>query len=443
MARVSRLAVLAMLCGAGVGSSLVACNALTGVSSLGTCTDDCAALMAGSEGGSGSEGGVGSEGGTPGVDAGPQLPLTCTGNETACAGTTLGQCMNGMWLKTTCPELCLNGKCDSWPSCRNAAGTGCGVGAGTSCCETALVPGGMFSRRNGFGGLTNATVSPFALDKYEVTVGRMRAFVDAGGGVQATAPALGAGANPHIAGSGWHTEWNVFLPANGTTLRTSFAKANGTWTDAPGAHEHLPINNVSWFVASAFCAWDGGRLPTYAELNFAGAGGSEQRQYPWSSSPNDNTITISRAAYNCAYTAPAKNCPSSYCSDSSSTPCDTTTCVSPASCVYPSCTGCAFSDIAPVGALPTGAGKWGHFDLSGNVAELVVDVDGLLMLPCMDCARLPPVNVHGPQGNPRLDTNFLVVAGSWDGTAASLHTSSFTTTKDDLVDSGIGFRCVR
>ena len=240
------------------------------------------------------------------------------------------------------------------PSCKELTAV-CGPKRSDDCCKSLPVPGGTFNR--GYDGVLYndashpATVSDFNLDKYEVTVGRFRAFLNAGLGTQKTPPAEGSGAHEKIAGSGWSSRWNAHLATDTAALKAALKcdASFATWTDAPGRNESKPLECLDWFTAFAFCAWDGGRLPTYAEWNYAASGGSEHRYYPWSVPPTSETIDDSYAVY---------------CGDA---------------CVPQS-----------VGSKsPKGDAKWGQSDLGGNAWEWTLDWSPKQYLqPCRDCAEV-------------------------------------------------------
>lgn len=271
---------------------------------------------------------------------------------------------------------CASGNCDgsqcvgtcgtpdvptSPPSCQSGdpgAGDNCGS-SNKSCCDNDLVPCGTYLRSYDAGMFIDnsnpATVSDFRLDTYEITVGRFRAFVNSGQGTQASPPQPEGGAHPRIPGSGWNGAWTANLTADAAALKAALAcdPTFATWTDTPGANELLPINCVTWYEAFAFCAWDGGRLPTEAEWNYAAAGGAEHREFPWGPG-----ISGMHAVY--------------YCKGDGSAAGD-----------------CAFTDILPVGSKsPRGDGRWGQADLAGSVWEWTLDAYDDYMNPCNDCANL-------------------------------------------------------
>lgn len=270
-----------------------------------------------------------------------------------------------------------------------------------SCCETLEVAGGTFPMGRSDSGSDafangeameqsehNVTVSTFHLEKYEVTVGRFRKFVEVYDG---TPPPPGSGAHPLYAETGWQAAWNMDLPSNALDLVESLKCNFDTWTDAPSGNEEKAINCVSWLEAFAFCIWDGARLPTEAEWEYAAAGGIENRLYAWGA--------------------------------------DTPT------CNHANFTGCG-NAVAEVGAAPLGAGYYGHFDLSGNLYEWIFDWHSSAWYDgpgntCVDCVNNDPTFTRGRRG------------GAFNHDSSSARAAFRAHSPPDSRAFNIGFRCAR
>jgi formylglycine-generating enzyme required for sulfatase activity len=294
-------------------------------------------------------------------------------------------------------------------SCMGLAPT-CGPTANQDCCAQAMtVPGGMFYRsQDASAPNTNypATLSSFRLDKYEVTVGRFRKFIEANGGTQVFPPIGGSGAHPHIANTGWDSAWNSELVIDKAALVAAVrcAPNHQTWTDTPGANENLPMNCLTWYEAFAFCIWDGGYLPTIAESDYASGGGIDGRAYPWSPSTNPVEQNI-----DCSY-ANHQVSPPNYCVNAS------------------------VGGANRVGSeSPKGDGKWGHADLAGNIEEWVLDYYVFPPpMPCNDCAYLTPTMYRHKNGGSFAVAAGNLLGGSSAGAAPTNRSFAFT-----------GVRCAR
>ena len=145
------------------------------------------------------------------------------------------------------------------------------------------VPAGDFL----YGDPTTSIYLPtFYIDQYEVTAGDYKACVDAG-----------------------------VCQYNGSTINEYRTYNNGRDTH--------PINYVNWYEATAYCIFNGKRLPTEQEWEKA-ARGSDGRTYPW----GNESPTCDLAWY--------AGCP---------------------------------GDTQPVGSLIAGASPYGAYDMAGNVWE--------------------------------------------------------------------------
>ncbi len=240
---------------------------------------------------------------------------------------------------------CKSGGCNHKGVCAAArsctmqnGGTTCGTGdasqAGNQnedCCVSDIVP------TYNLEGYNNA-LADFRLDKYQITSGRIRKFLNAvNGNVQAwvqanrgsvLAPNQLPEADDKFLPTGWTqadsadncSDENGTKPCNYGALNQvngyrynlepggaggfgCYMSAGGYGTrtlyltDAEraesGESQHLvsrarveqkSMTCATYFILAAFCAWDGGRLETFEEYNAAyGGNGSAGRVYPWGS----------------------------------------------------------------------------------------------------------------------------------------------------------------
>jgi formylglycine-generating enzyme required for sulfatase activity len=247
----------------------------------------------------------------------------------------------------------------------------------------------------------------FRLDTYELTVGRFRVFAaEFAGGWR---PDAGSGKNAHNAlDPGWDAAWNEILPEADVATGTLGVECDATyqtWTSDAGDNESRPQNCLTWYLAYAFCIWDGGRLPTEAEWSYAAAGGGDAggwRQFPWSEPSSSTAIDASNASY--------------FSTD----------------CLGDGEADCTLSDLLVVGSKPAGNGRFGQADLGGNVCEWTQDSNGDYPLPCDDCANLL---------DPDVDRIFR--GGGFDNDSSFLLSSTRRARNPRHRGYSVGVRCAR
>jgi formylglycine-generating enzyme len=145
---------------------------------------------------------------------------------------------------------------------------------------------------------------------------------------------------------------------------------------------------VTWFEALAFCAWDGGRIPTEAEWMYAAAGGAQNRQYPWgSAAPDASYVVYNNGALPPIGTAGSKS--------------------------------------------PLGDGLFGQADLAGNMWEWNLDWSADYQASCTNCA------------NVTRDINRVIRGGSFVDTARGVAVSNRSYDAPTWSSGYLGVRCAR
>ncbi|MBX3232878.1 MAG: hypothetical protein KIT84_42350 [Labilithrix sp.] len=241
---------------------------------------------------------------TDGRKNGDETDIDCGGSSTSAPKCAAGKgcAVDGDCTTDGCDET---KKCALARSCVPInGGLTCGegeVGAPEakheSCCTALPIPG-----------------SQTKLDKYEITAGRMRAFIertqgDVRGWYDANEGTLGEAAKASIEPfkeslpknedqAIEHVAAHVFLADRPSTAQGCYVGNQGDqafgahtyWTGATEGEDRAydqadldrrSLNCVTYPIVAAFCAWDGGRLQTWEENSAAyGAG-----KYPWGETP--------------------------------------------------------------------------------------------------------------------------------------------------------------
>jgi formylglycine-generating enzyme len=439
------------------------------------------------------EGGVFPEGGLPDVE--PALPESTCESDADCTGAKTGKCVPvGGGQKACVNSKSCTGSAGADKKCGGVPGNDKAEGS-SDCCQTIAVPGGTFNRFND--AQYPAKISPYLLDAYEVTGGRFRAWVEATkGNLRGSAPAVGKGAHPKVANSGWRAEWNTFLPATraevdsmlgsdkcqvgsniddyGTLtwwtapLEARIKQANGGKADILAANtktalDSKPLNCVPWHVLMAFCVWDGGRLPTDAEFSFAAQAGSEQREFPWGGFAAKDLVRVDDR--NDLSLVPLLAAGSKFMSASLYDP---TLGKNEFPANYVHTWGGPFrtardnaSHVPPAGRRALGNGKWGHADLSGGMSEWTMDEGPIRPGQCTDCANVsyPANDKYDPNTTegtlPEFEHKWFaggarsVRGGAWDnsfGVANSqseVEIAAYTSYPVGRTYRSLGGRCAR
>jgi formylglycine-generating enzyme required for sulfatase activity len=286
------------------------------------------------------------------------------------AGSTAGRGGSAAAGAGTAGNTSANGN-----SCPAPTSTQC---SGGDCCASLLVTGGTFQQgdEDGF----SSTVSSFLLDRYEVTVGRFRQFVSAYDAWRAAGnPRAASGVNQNVPSSGWDASWTDSLPASANDVLTELACGeSGFQTWSSSGNDTLPINCVDWYTSFAFCIWEGKRLPTESEWEYAAARGSNDTLYPWGNEPiPDNSLsTANLAAY---------------------------------ACLGDGDPDCAFTDILPVGSRPDGNGLFGQSDLAGSMWEWT-----------LDWTANYPTSAQTNYANIAMGDRRIIRGGDWSSPASTL-----------------------
>jgi formylglycine-generating enzyme required for sulfatase activity/tRNA A-37 threonylcarbamoyl transferase component Bud32 len=270
-------------------------------------------------------------------------------------------------------------------------------------CPTGMVPipGGNFFQGNDEGAddekpAHKVSLSPYCIDKFEVTVAQYMQCSDTGACKRATPKNEWEGIS--------QKERDVYDPLCNSS--------------EPAARGNYPINCVSWESAATYCEANGKVLPSEAQWEFA-ARGPDGRKYPW----GDEEPTgghLNACGPECIAWVKEKglNGPND-----------------PKKAMYT--LDDHFANTAPVGSFPAGASRFGVEDVVGNVGEWTDDWFAPYKKGKIGAAEKDP---HNPEASPHK----VVRGGAWNATDPTWLRPSFRYRAPPTLKShGIGFRCAK
>jgi formylglycine-generating enzyme required for sulfatase activity len=231
----------------------------------------------------------------------------------------------------------------------------------------------------------NVTLSPYCIDRYEVT----------------TADYLKCSQEGKCKRAGQTNDFDG-LDKHGHDIYDPLCNVR----DAESKAKH-PINCVDWDMADTYCRAQGGRLPTESEWEFA-ARGPDGRRYPWGDD-NPTAGHLNACGSECLAWA-SKN-------------------KVELKAMYENDDG--YPNTAPVGTFPKGKSRYGLEDVVGNVWEWVADWS----------APYKAESTVDPKG-PEKGKTRVIRGGSWNAGEPAWVRPTFRYWNDPKTRSyGVGFRC--